>query len=132
MLMWLLAVALPLQGVSAATMLSCGGEHPAASTSTDPGHALGHAGSHMHDPMAGADHRTASAAHVVSIKSNLGKSAGHKCSACAACCLGAAVPSTTLSFDTIRLTDHFAPLATRTVAAFATGRLERPPRPFLA
>ena len=56
----------------------------------------------------------------------------HKCSACASCCLNAVVSTEAPSFETAKLSNHFAPLITRTLAAYVTEGLERPPRSFLA
>ena len=130
MLMWLLAVALPLQGVSAATMAACGvGHHGGASASSQTVSPESRQ-VHGHDASMAREH--AGAIHAHSTKSDLPEDVAHKCSACASCCLGAAVPTPTLSFDTARLTAHFAPLVARTLAAFVTEGLERPPRSFLA
>ena len=138
MLMWLLTVALPLQGISAATMTACGvGHHhrqtgvtlqTAAVSDSDPMPAR-----HVHDHGAASDaHEHAGAAHPDPDKNDLAKGVAHKCSACASCCLNAVVPTEALGFEAPNVTDHFAPPVTRTLAAYVTEGLERPPRPFLA
>jgi hypothetical protein len=131
----LLAFALPLQGVTAATMMVCG--------TAQRGSAAEHA--HQHrvgaPTLEGQSHFAASAAHDhashghASGKTSDGKPASsdsHKCSVCASCCVGAAVPAEPLSFASIKLADQFAPLVPRSVAAFVTEGLERPPRLSLA
>ena len=126
-LMFLLAIALPLQGVAAATMIACGsGPHDHA-----------HAAAHDHHAIDSAGHADASlhemhVAHSHDPKSDLAGSALHKCSACASCCVGAAVPSQAIAFDSVKLTDRFAPLVARSVPAYVSEGLERPPRAFLA
>ena len=134
-LMWLLVVTLPLQGLSAATMVACGvGQHD---------HSVSHAASHshrsdiaareVHSHVADANpYEHADLDHSHTGKTSLGKGVTHKCSACASCCMSAVVPSETVSFDAVKLTDLFAPLVARTLAAYVTEGLERPPRPFLA
>lgn len=132
LLMWLLAVALPLQGLSAATMLACGaGEHD---------HKIAQVASHSHGAAAPLHtHVTDSTAseraradHVAPAKADPVTRVAHKCSACASCCINAVVPAASISFDAVRLPDFFAPLVPHTFAAFVTEGLERPPRLFLA
>jgi hypothetical protein len=181
--MWLLAVALPVQGVSAATMLACGLGHHEHSVSEVSVHSHGHGATHVHvlvasahdsgvipsvppgktdlghdhpnAPMTGHghaaierhhdgeavanahahEHDTGVAADVSNSHSQHSSHAPgspHKCSACASCCVGAAVPSQAFSFAAVKLTDSFAPLPARSVAAYVAEGLERPPRAFLA
>ena len=133
-LLFLLAIALPLQGMAAATMISCGpGQHD---------HAHVHAVSHDHHAFDSAGHGHANAddagshqthvAHSHDGKGDPAKGPLHKCSACASCCVGAAVPSQALAFETVKLSDRFAPLVARGVPAYVSEGLERPPRAFLA
>ena len=135
--MWLLAVALPLQGLSAMTMTVCGFDHHGRALITSP-MAMFLDGAptpatHVHVHLAAANtHEHAGAAQTRSDKPNLSKGVAHKCSACGSCCLGAAVSSEAPSFHTAKLIDHFASLVTRTLAAYVTEGLERPPRTFLA
>lgn len=136
-LMCLLAVALPLQGVAAATMISCGlGQHDHASAHMT---AHGHAATERHhdgEAVTSAHaHESGTALAADADDSHSGNSSHskgslHKCSACASCCVGAAVPSQAVSFATVKLTDIFAPLAARSVPAYVAEGLERPPRAF--
>lgn len=135
-LMWLLLLALPLQGFAAATLLNCGPNHHrvvvAAAGVADAAAAHVHAqGSHdmqadMHaelhadqDADQGADQGAGTPAEKV---------AASKCSACAACCLGAALPTAT------SLVPAIAPAISPTVFVATphvdvmSDRLDRPPR----
>jgi hypothetical protein len=93
-LAWLLIVALPMQGYAAATMVNCSGTHHEvavdhahdASANHDPGHA-DHL-SHTHavpDAGDGVDTQEGDHANLASTLT---------CSACAACCVGIALPIT--------------------------------------
>jgi len=130
-LMWLLALALPVQGVSAATMLACGLGHQDHAASEAPLHSHLHAVAHGHLSVASSHDGRANTGTPAG-KTDLGKGAGHKCSACASCCFGAAFPSEVISFDAIQLPEVFASLVVRMLPAYLIEGLERPPRPFLA
>ena len=134
MLTWLLAAALPIQGASAATMLSCDDAHhsPAALQMHD--HTHGHAGGH-HAHIAGAGagaFEQSDSAQSIPGTLRLAKTANHKCSACASCCLSAFATASSLCFETEQLAELFEPLVTRILAAYVTEGLERPPRSLLA
>jgi len=133
--MWLLAIALQLQGLSAATMAACAAghhEHAAADAAAQAHHEQGMA-IHTHERISESGPHSHGGTDVSEAdKSGFGKDVSQKCSACAACCTSAAVPAETTSFDTVELTDLFAPVIPRTVAAYVTEGLERPPRLFLA
>jgi hypothetical protein len=130
--MWLLALALPLQGVSAATMLACGTGHHRTGASEVSAHAHGHTQTHHAQGGDASAHEHGTVAQPDVGKSDLAKSAAHKCSACASCCLSAVAPTAAVSFEPIILPDVFAPLVASTLAAYVTEGLERPPRRFLA
>jgi hypothetical protein len=132
----LLAVALPLQGVSAATMMACGTQqHGSHATLAEHDHHVGSfaAEGHSHVTAAETDEH-ASHDHASGTSDAKSSSSKHsqKCSICASCCVGAAVPAQPLSFASVKVTDHFAPLVPRSIAAFVTEGLERPPRLILA
>ena len=133
-LTWLLALALPMQGVAAATMAACGSRHGSASAASaampadDAGGIARHA--HRHGAaIAQADDVVAPATHDTT---RAKAATGHGCSACASCCLNAIVPTATVSFDTLDLPDHFAPFVRVAAPPYVTDGLERPPRPRLA
>ena len=137
LLVWLLVLALPAQGLAAATMAFCGaGQHsvetatPAAQHSPSAqGHAAtGHFAAHDHQAMVPeADGQLQAPADCAESHATPAAKA-HQCSVCATCCSVGALPSTVL---TVPVT---APVATvfATVAAsvdfVAADGLERPPR----
>jgi hypothetical protein len=153
-LIWLLAIALPVQGAAAATMLSCGpGHHGAAAgahahADDPPGmsshhthngdeagdHASSHA--HPHGSMAGHHGGDAATSHDLSVDpspdgSPVHKTAG-KCSACASCCTVAVLPTSVWPMGSSQAVDRVVPQLVAQTAVFMTGGPERPPRTFLA
>ena len=129
-LIWLLAVALPWQGVSAATMLACGIDfHPVTVARATP-HAEGAAimsaghGHGAHDAM----HVQVVAAASPLEKSPAGPTHEHKCSACASCCLSTFAPPAPVSLDSVELSQSYRPHVPGSLAAFLTQGIERPPR----
>ena len=91
-LAWVLVALLPLQGYAAAAMISCGPMHAQQAANAEAlhhSHASNAAGnSHGHHESAGTV--GAGAGHDSPALPDLLK---FKCSACAACCTGAAAPS---------------------------------------
>ena len=136
----LLAFALPLQGVTAATMAACGmaaGDSQATGMDHTSQHQGGAPKGDGHSHASGESHDHASHAHAAAQpsdeeSSSSQESQSQKCSVCASCCVGTALPAEPLSFASVKLADHFARLVPRSVAAFVTEGLERPPRLFLA
>ncbi|MBE7417955.1 MAG: hypothetical protein HS128_09380 [Ideonella sp.] len=100
---WLLALALPLQGLAAATMLHC---VPAADAARHAAHE--HHASMAHDGDA-----------QIQV---------HKCSACAACSVGLALPSASHTLPEPAVAPQAAPAPDGGHAAFFTSGPERPPR----
>jgi hypothetical protein len=135
-LTWLLAIALPLQGWAAASMLHCGPVHDRMA------HALlaGGPHAHHHDAEAAAAHASGHQYHQHAMAGDanpgahfdLGKLGHFKCSACSMCCTAAALPATLLEFDEVPLTHAFVQAAAVTAVSFLTSGPERPPRPLLA
>lgn len=136
---WLLAAALPLQGVAAATMISCApvGHHGNAMPASPHGHdatvatvapAPLDAATASHDH---ASHAALGHGDDRDARSGAGGAAG-TCSACSFCCTGAAAPAHLLVFGPLDLPEFYPPFAARSVAAFVGEGLERPPRTFLA
>lgn len=119
-LLWLVVLAVPLQGLAAATMLNCAAVHGPSSQALDhPGH-----GDHDHesDAVALAAHGEAAA------DAGTAHAADHKCSACAACHASAALPVAVPALPALD-TAQAHPVARASAAApFLTGGLERPPR----
>jgi hypothetical protein len=153
-LVWvLLALALPLQGLAAATMIACGPAHP-----HDVAHALdrneasaheaqgGVTSAHHHDehaPRLGAvaEHAHADALAADSTAADDPMAAddpssttpGQKCSVCASCCTtSAGLPTAAVVAEPAALADSHVDEERATPPAFLTGGPERPPRSFLA
>ncbi len=135
------AVALPFQGVTAATMAACGPSHhrmdglaqahshfdqddqPEVVTGGDDRPSV-----HSHEPSLAGEH--AQADHHA-VHGGLDKVSKYKCSACA-CCAAAAIPSPTAILESVSLPEFFPPLEPSGIAAFLTEGPERPPRSVLA
>ena len=138
-LMWLLALAVPVQGFAAASMLSCGpGHHGSAAVHSHDGHPHSHdhavaEGAHDHPAVAeassGFSNDSPSGDHAES--ADLDKWSKGTCSACASCCTAAALPSTVISFGVSASHDTFFAVVPGNVGAFLTDGPERPPRPIL-
>ncbi|MDO9312970.1 MAG: hypothetical protein Q7T97_00305 [Burkholderiaceae bacterium] len=112
-LMWVLLVALPFQGFAAASMLGCGPSHHRVSESAAL-EAAPAASAHEHEHDASADHRDADKAS--------------KCSVCAACCVGAALPAAALVFAAAAPADAPPTLRSMGAVGFLTDGPDRPPR----
>lgn len=142
-LMWLMALAVPIQGYAAAAMFGCGPGHHSAMAlmgimatapalhglqEQQPGHddsaEVGSAHSH-----ADADD-SAAAAPVPGLKApgTTSKTTKGGCSPCASCCVVAALPTSAVTFQPVPPVDFFVPFAPHSVAVFLTEGLERPPR----
>jgi hypothetical protein len=127
-LVWLLALAVPLQGLAAATMLHCaplrGDAAPQAAHNHDhhvSSAALPHASaSKDHD----AHH--ASASHHGHDGDDT--SPVHTCSACATCNVGIGLPSTPTPLAEPTAATALLPALASVHAAFLTSAPERPPR----
>ena len=140
-LVWLLLFSLPLQGYAAATMLSCGPNHhqmwaAAAMTTatTTSHHDSGEAQHEHHHAQTVADDPAPDATANVDVAGDdasvdrLNKLSKFKCSACAACCVGAALPTSPLeflSFPPAVAKDCSVPAAH---VGFFTDGPDRPPR----
>lgn len=148
-LMWLLLLALPLQGFAAATMLHCAPNHHAAGVaamqepvgasmhshaghgapSHDHGasHAASHAASVSHHDH-GAAGAPGDAAAPADASPAFDTAAKAKCSACASCCFGAALPAAPIALPAC--VPDAAPSAVPCDEAigFVTDGPDRPPR----
>lgn len=134
-MMWLLLLALPLQGFAAATMLNCGPNHHRmmAAAIAEPAEAHEHtaSGQHHHEVgRADGQHDVASVDASSDARSlpHLDKLVKFKCNACAVCCMGAAMPTAIFAFE------PFAPAMTpesfvpTSQIGFVTDGPDRPPR----
>jgi len=136
-LMWLLLLALPLQGFAAATMINCGPNHHRmmASSGAEPTETHEHlSGGERHHEMGMAadhDHDEAASAEVsgegLSLP-HLDKLMKFKCNACAVCCMGAAMPTAAFTFEPpppAIAPEFFVPSSH---VGFVTDGPDRPPR----
>lgn len=140
LLMWLLVLAVPVQGTAAATMAFCGSNHHGAGQAAHLEQPTAAVHVHEHHDDADGDHHHAQAAHdedatataQAAPHAKLVHADKHKCSACASCCTVAALPSAIKAFQPDLLADSFLPLVPRGVTLLLPGGLERPPRFVLA
>lgn len=130
-LTWCLALALPVQGYAASTMLGCGlapnTAAPAAAAAAHV-HADG-AAAHHHDVTAAQAGSHAALDHDAATDVD---AATTSCSVCAACCVTAAIASAMPVFDVAPLPVAFAVTAIERYHGVTTAGLERPPRTVLA
>lgn len=137
-LMWLLFLALPFQGLAAATMLGCGPVHERmAATANAHAAAHSHAGDHAHrhagDTHADADAHAGHGAQAAggsddAVAHHLGPLGKLKCSACAACCVGAALPTAEVAVAAVPPAFTPALFVKPQHVDFLSGTLDRPPR----
>ena len=125
LLLWCLLLALPLQGLAAATMLPCAQNHrhtAASATNALPQADQDH---HHGDSAAAQDDGPASHDH----SSAPDHQTDAKCSHCSVCCIGAALLPPNLNVSPVfhSLTLQFAPAALL-FSGTSPGRLDRPPR----
>ena len=137
--MWILLLALPLQGFAAATMINCGANHhrmlaASASAATEV-HEHAMSGHHQHEADLAGDMHAAAVdddEHGASLAHHLDKLTKFKCSACAVCCMGAAMPTAALVIASFPPTMTTALFVSTPHADFVSDGLDRPPRLFLA
>ena len=141
-LMWLIALAVPIQGSAAASMFGCGPGHhggmgssqvavnqkPASDVDRVSRGAMDEDADSLHHED-GIPHN-----HAHSLKSHgaTHKAAKGSCTPCASCCVAAALPATMIQFEPASVADVFVLSAQGNVSSFLADGLERPPRHFLA
>ena len=137
---WLLAVALPIQGLAAATMLHCGSApQPRVAMPSNAVHAHDHhARMHSQADVGGA-HSHHHAHDLPSAQHADAKAAGHHhsggtdgCSVCASCCGAVALPVMPLVLAPQDLAETTAEVRNVPTVVFQTDGPERPPRTTLA
>lgn len=140
--MWLIALAVPVQGSAAVTMFGCGPGHHGDMGSSQVAMANEHtqdAGHHSHEAVAeeveshdhdgGVPHDRS---HSPKTHGTAQKVAKGNCTPCASCCVVAALPATVILFEPVPLVDSFVLSVQSGVSSFLADGLERPPRLFLA
>ena len=129
LLIWLLALALPAQGVMAAAMVFCGPNHHERAAASAAAHEAGTAHSHHGRADIQAEAATADEGAV---PDEAAPSSMQKCSVCASCCSAAAIHGAAAKLPALEpAAAHFAALAPA-VEPFAADGPERPPRHQLA
>ena len=137
LLIWLLALALPAQGVMAATMVFCGPDHRDQVSAAVAAHDAGVAHDAMHfnaqsDHAAQDSHAGEAAADETATPDKFAQSEMQKCSVCSACCSAAAIHDTLPKLPAVEpAAADFATVAPA-VEPFASDGPDRPPRHVLA
>jgi hypothetical protein len=138
LIVWLMALALPLQALASVTMLHCGPSHERmqgarASVEADllSPHAHGSA-SHVHDGVAASAGHAGSLSGAAAQPEKPADPGKYKCSACAACCSIGALPSPALAVPAPAVSPTVFFAVVPTVGASAAAGPERPPRIVLA
>ncbi len=155
LLLWLLVLAVPAQGLAAATMVFCGPDHHAGggqpalalhdthAEHQHPGHDDQNAPHHPADEQAEAQAEAqevddaqagaqAQAAAPSAAQTRFVHADKHKCSACASCCSAAAILSRAPVLPAPEVTATEFAAVVPTVDPFATDGPDRPPRSRLA
>lgn len=136
--MWLLMAAIPVQGLAAGMMITCGPNHERMGQVVEHGqHQID--GVH-HDSEVGSSSSDADLASVeesltaplATPDSPLTTFGEFKCSACAACCTAAAIPAAVTTFGASTPTALLTSIRVSRAPVFLTGGPERPPRLLLA
>ncbi len=129
-LIWLMLLALPLQGLAAATMLWCDtlGTHRQTTTAMAPELA----GS-PHDCVHGHAAPAESAPDAAAVIADAGHHGGHgACSACATCCAAFALPASLTLLSGVEPGNDPLRGPAAGAASYTTDGPERPPRPLPA
>jgi len=139
-LIWLMALAMPVQGIAAVGMQHCASTHERMHATAVAAMPSDH---HEHSHVATSDvdaHTAATPQHGTSAagsddaglaKTHAALDAG-TCSACAACCAALGLPSSTVQVPVAPMTAMVPQCPVPEVASFVTGSLDRPPSPILA
>lgn len=128
----LLALALPVQGLAAVVMMHCAGEP--ALQAPQPGQLQlqmqehSHHHQHAHGPADTAAELDAAVAAEDSGQSAPASQQGHGCSACASCCVAMGLPSQAQALGLLLHSQAPALAAHADLPAFLTEGPERPPR----
>ena len=123
--MFLLFLAIPLQGMAVANQMFCHGSGSVSTVSqktTDHSHQQ--TADHHHDQIKSLDHQVS--------KAEVAKSVNHKCSTCAQCCFGTALLPAPLILVFNQAVSTFIATSNVLSGVISPFNLERPPRLFLA
>ena len=123
--MFLLFLAIPLQGMAVANQMFCHGSGSVSTVSqktTD--HSHHQSDDHHHDQTKSLDHQVS--------KAEVAKSVNHKCSTCAQCCFGTALLPAPLILVFNQSASTLVATSNMLSGVISPFNLERPPRSFLA
>lgn len=134
LIVWFITLALPLQGVAGVTMAHCGSSHErmgAPAQASPHGHADHGGAAHHHD--ADGNEAAALSGHDAADPAQAEPDpwsdlAQYKCSSCAACCAGTALPPAVPGLPQVTAAPVVFAEDVLTVDAFASGGPDRPPR----
>ena len=125
LVMCLLSLAIPLQGMAASTQIFCHGSGPVSSVSNKTAdHSHHQVDDHHHGQTKPSDNQVS--------KVKVSKSANHKCSTCAQCCFGTALLPAPINLVLSQEPSTFVATSSVLIGAISPLNLERPPRSFLA
>lgn len=135
LLIWLIALALPVQAVAAAGMQHCGAVHrlmqlgSAAAVAADSHAPADEATPHQHaNANAGLDNEVSAGDPSDGGWNSTSLGDDSTCSACANCCCAVALPASPVRLPAPSLEAHAAAMAAQDVVSFMSGGIERPPR----
>jgi len=134
LIVWLIGLALPVQGMAGVTLVHCGPGHERMATAlmAEHDHPSAHeaAAAHRHDAamVEAADAVDRVATPSGAQQGKFTKLAKYKCSSCASCCAGAALPSVMPRVPELASAPAVFAEAGVTVDAFASEGPDRPPR----
>jgi hypothetical protein len=125
LVMFLLSLAIPLQGMAAATQIFCHGTGMVSTVSNKTAdHSHHQVDDHHHGQTKPSDRQVS--------KVKVAKNANHKCSTCAQCCSGTALLPAPLILVFNQVASTFVATSKVLLGAISPLNLERPPRSFLA
>lgn len=127
-LIWLVMLAIPAQGFAASTMLFCGPMHERMAGVSAASEQSGH----QHASGVTPDYQHHAASQTPDDPGKAGDLAKFSCSACAACCVGAALVASNENLPLADQTYERIISSSLPHIGFVTGGPKRPPRSILA
>lgn len=125
LLLWILIMAIPLQGFAAASIMLCAAEHHQVSV-TQTLHVVEHNVKNVdHEHHAQSHEADGQSSDTATAQQHTSKD---KCSACAACCVGAAMLTSYLASHISRPTSEKIDMTFSSHLGYISDSLERPPR----
>lgn len=140
-LLWVMALAMPVQGMAASVMQFCGPGHARVLQGFVPAERQGtavhdHGPGHHHPAVGSVRDPATPAAHSAAVDEPSGSASAHhgkySCSACAACCSMMAMPSGFALPLRPELASELSPSPPVPVQSHLPDGLDRPPRVHLA